>query len=82
MAEVGGIFSNTVFSYLETECGLFQWLYPELSYLGMNMWKMTKEYYDHANFRIHCREMLKCPLIQFTKSEYQTHQVRNFRITP
>ncbi|MDD2389851.1 MAG: hypothetical protein PHP23_08990 [Desulfobacterales bacterium] len=64
LATVGGVFSNAVSPYIETGCGLFQLPCPELSYLGMNRWGMTKEQYDHATFRAHCRNILKYPLIQ------------------
>ncbi len=74
LAQVGGVFSDAVSSYIEAGCGLFQLPCPELSYLGMNRWGMTKEQYDHPNFRIHCREILKYPLIQvqaFAQAGYE-----------
>jgi predicted secreted protein len=64
LATVGGVFSDAVSAYIESGCGLFQLPCPELSYLGINRWGMTKEQYDHPNFRAHCREILKYPLVQ------------------
>lgn len=31
---------------------------PEVTYLGMKRWGMTKEQYDTASYRRHCRELL------------------------
>lgn len=74
LASVGGVFSDVVSSYIEAGCGLFQLPCPELSYLGMNRWGMTKEQYDHPNFRSHCRNILRYPLAQlqaFTQGGYE-----------
>jgi len=64
LATVGGVFSDAVSSYIKEGCGLFQLPCPELSYLGINRWGMTKEQYDHANFRSHCRNILRYPVVQ------------------
>ena len=64
LAAVGGVFSEAVAAYIDRGCGLFQLPCPELSYLGINRWGMTREQYDHPNFRAHCRDILKYPLIQ------------------
>lgn len=74
LATAGGIFSDAVSSYIEKGCGLFQLPCPELSYLGINRWGMTKEQYDHPNFRAHCRKILRYPLVQiqaFTQAGYE-----------
>lgn len=74
LATERGIFSNVVSPYIEAGCGLFQLPCPELSYLGMNRWGMTKEQYDHPNFRAHCRDILRYPLVQlqaFARAGYE-----------
>jgi predicted secreted protein len=74
LAGVGGVFMDSLGSYIESGCGLFQLPCPETTYLGMNRWGMTKEQYDHANFRAHCREILKFPLVQlqaFAEAGYE-----------
>jgi predicted secreted protein len=45
--------------HLEAGVGLFQLPCPEAGYLGMNRWGMTREQYDHSNFRSHCRAVLR-----------------------
>jgi len=64
LATVGGVFHEEISSCLDGGYGLFQLPCPELSYLGVNRWGMTKEQYDHPNFRAHCRDVLKYPFIQ------------------
>jgi predicted secreted protein len=74
LATTGGVFSAAVGSYIEAGCGLFQLPCPEVSYLGMNRWGMTREQYDHPNFRAHCREILRVPLVQiqaFAQAGYE-----------
>jgi predicted secreted protein len=74
LATERGIFSNAVSSYIEKGCGLFQLPCPELSYIGMNRWGMTKEQYDHPNFRVHCRDILRYPMVQlqaFVQAGYE-----------
>ncbi|GBC60695.1 DUF523 domain-containing protein [Desulfonema ishimotonii] len=46
----------------------------EATYLGMNRWGMTREQYDHPNFRRHCREILNVSVDQieaFSSSGYE-----------
>ena len=64
LATVGGVFSDALSAYIDAGYGIFQLPCPELSYLGINRWGMTREQYDHPNFRAHCRDILKYPLIQ------------------
>ena len=74
LAEVGGVFQDPVAPYIASGAGLFQLPCPETTYLGMNRWGMTREQYDHANFRAHCRDILKYPLIQlqaFAQAGYE-----------
>jgi len=74
LAAVGGIFRDGIASCLEEGCGIFQLPCPEVSYLGMNRWGMTKEQYDHPNFRTHCRDILRYPLVQiqaFARAGYR-----------
>jgi predicted secreted protein len=59
LAVTGGVYKDVLAPYIENGTGLLQLPCPELSYLGANRWGMTKEQYDHPNFRSHCREILK-----------------------
>ncbi|MDJ0622385.1 MAG: hypothetical protein QNJ17_05440 [Desulfocapsaceae bacterium] len=51
LAPVQGVLTETIRPYLDDGCGLFQLPCPEVSYLGMNRWGMTREQYDHPAFR-------------------------------
>lgn len=64
LADTGGVHTDAVRSYVASGCGLFQLPCPELSYLGMHRWGMTKEQYDHANFRKHCQDILEHPMLE------------------
>ena len=44
--------------------GLVQLPCPETSYLGMTRWGMTKEQYDTAGYRAHCRTILGPVLLE------------------
>ena len=64
LAPVGGVVTEAVAPFIESGTGLFQLPCPELTYLGLNRWGMTREQYDHPNYRSHCRRILEYPLIQ------------------
>jgi predicted secreted protein len=64
LASIGGVFTAPISEYIQSGCGLMQLPCPEVTYLGMNRWGMTKEQYDHPNFRRHCREILEYPIVQ------------------
>ncbi len=64
LAAVEGVFTDHVSKHIQSGCGILQLPCPEVSYLGMNRWGMTKEQYNHPNFRQHCREILTNPLVQ------------------
>lgn len=63
LARVRGAHTKLLREYLDAGVGLIQLPCPELTYLGDNRWGMTREQYDHANFRAHCRSILM-PSIQ------------------
>mgnify|MGYP000501244457 CR=1 FL=1 len=62
LARVSGAHTELLREYLEAGVGLIQLPCPELTYLGANRWGMTREQYDHANFRAHCESILKAPI--------------------
>ncbi len=74
LADVPGVKTDAISAYVESGCGLLQLPCSELSYLGVNRWGMTREQYDHPNYRAHCREVLKYPMIQlraFARAGYE-----------
>ena len=62
LARVKGAHTELLREYLDAGVGLIQLPCPELTYLGANRWGMTREQYDHANFRAHCESILKAPI--------------------
>ena len=58
LARTGGVYKEIVTPCLENGVGLIQLPCPELTYLGMKRWGMTKEQYDVPAFRSHCRTLL------------------------
>ncbi|MBF0203193.1 MAG: DUF523 domain-containing protein [Desulfamplus sp.] len=53
-----GVLCAALNSFIQNGFGLIQLPCPETSYLGINRWGMSKEQYDHPNFRQHCRNIL------------------------
>ena len=45
--------------HLATGAGLLQLPCPEMTYLGLKRWEMTKDQYDTPFFRRHCRKILQ-----------------------
>jgi predicted secreted protein len=72
LALTGGVYREVLETYIRDGIGLFQLPCPELSYLGVNRWGMTREQYDHPNFRSHCKEILKHPVNQI-EALFQEH---------
>lgn len=59
LARYPGVFIEALKEHWEKGHGLFQLPCPEITYLGMNRWGMTREQYDHPNFRRHCERLLE-----------------------
>ncbi len=64
LALTGGVYCEVLETYFRDGTGIIQLPCPELSYLGANRWGMTREQYDHPNFRFHCKKILKDPVNQ------------------
>jgi len=64
LAFTGGVYHEVLEAYIRDGKGIFQLPCPEISYLGVNRWGMTREQYDHPMFRSHCKEILKHPVNQ------------------
>ncbi|WP_341830623.1 CD3072 family TudS-related putative desulfidase [Desulfovermiculus halophilus] len=75
LATVGGVFTDSVSEYIQSGCGFLQLPCPEVTYLGMNRWGMTKEQYDHPNFRRHCREILIYPMVHIQASVQAGYEI-------
>lgn len=59
LARYAGVFIEALEDYLKRGVGLIQLPCPEVTYLGMYRWGMTREQYDHPRFRRHCREIFE-----------------------
>jgi predicted secreted protein len=59
-----GAYFEELENYMNEGVGIYQLPCPEISYLGMKRWGMTKEQYNTPNFVNHCKEVLKYPLVE------------------
>jgi predicted secreted protein len=64
LALTGGVYHDFLEAYIRNGIGIFQLPCSEFSSLGVNRWGMTREQYDHPNFRSHCKEILEHPVNQ------------------
>ncbi|NLI82230.1 MAG: hypothetical protein GX443_11190 [Deltaproteobacteria bacterium] len=64
LAKVRGVHKEVVKEHLDAGLGLIQLPCPELTYLGTNRWGMTREQYDHSNFRSHCEAILRAAVTE------------------
>jgi predicted secreted protein len=64
LAQVSGVHTDLLREHLDAGVGLVQLPCPELTYLGTNRWGMTREQYDHANFRAHCEAILRPSVLE------------------
>ena len=73
-----GAHKKIVSAYLEAGTGIMQLPCPEMTFLGLKRWGMSKEQYDHVNYRRHCREIL-APLVdqlqEYSKNGYELEAV-------
>ncbi len=60
---------------VEEDLGIIQLPCPEITYLGMDRWGMTKNQYNYPAYRNHCREMLKPVVDQIVEYQRQNYEV-------
>lgn len=70
LATCEGVYHNVIEEYTKKGFGLLQLPCPETGYLGLNRWGMTREQYNHHNFRSYCHEILQPTL----------HQIKAFNV--
>jgi len=58
LAHYRGARTDVVSPLIEAGIGIVQLPCPEATYLGMRRWGMTREQYDVAAYRRHCRQVL------------------------
>ena len=76
LALTGGVYREVLETYFREGTGIVQLPCPELSYLGANRWGMTREQYDHPNFRSHCKKILKHPVNQIKTLHQANYDIR------
>lgn len=58
-----GVHQETVSRYMEAGTGIIQLPCPEMSFIGLKRWGMSKNQYDTINYRNHCKEIL-IPIVE------------------
>lgn len=74
LAHYSGALLPVVNKYLEAGVGIVQLPCPEMTYLGLKRWGMTKNQYDTVFYRRHCIELLNTyvdQIIEYTNNGYQ-----------
>ena len=78
LAHYPGALLPVVNKHLATGAGLLQLPCPEMSYLGLKRWGMSKDQYDTPFFRRHCRKILQ-PYIdqiaEYVANGYSVEQI-------
>jgi predicted secreted protein len=78
LATYNGVLKEAVNDFIEKGYGIIQLPCPEVTYLGMNRWGMSKDQYDHPSYRRHCKKILEPYADQieaFANADYQIHGV-------
>jgi predicted secreted protein len=58
LATYGGAMKSLVAGYIDKGYGIIQLPCPETTFCGLQRWGMSKNQYDHPNYRRHCRALL------------------------
>jgi predicted secreted protein len=58
LATYSGAYKSLVSDYLNNGYGIIQLPCPETTFCGLQRWGMSRNQYDHPNYRRHCREIL------------------------
>jgi predicted secreted protein len=85
LADTGGVYRDALQAYIERGTGLLQLPCPETCYLGLNRWGMSKEQYDHRNYRSFCKQLLEPTMMQleaFRAAGYQIVAVAGVNGSP
>jgi predicted secreted protein len=58
LAVYSGAMKSLVTDYINNDYGIIQLPCPETTFCGLQRWGMSRNQYDHPNYRRHCREIL------------------------
>ena len=73
LAKYNGVLEPVVSKYMSSGTGIIQLPCPEMTYLGLKRWEMTREQYDTPFFRRHCIKILRPyvdQIIEYTHNGY------------
>lgn len=59
----------------ERDLAIIQLPCPEITFLGMDRWGMTKNQYDNEMYRSHCRNILSSIINQLVEYEKQGYEI-------
>lgn len=78
LALYAGAVERVVKKYLAAGIGMIQLPCPELTYLGLKRWGMTRDQYDTPYYRRHCTTILTPyvdQIVDYTRNGYQVEAV-------
>ena len=58
LANYQGAMKSLIMDYINDGCGIIQLPCPETTFCGLQRWGMSRNQYDHPNYRRHCRRLL------------------------
>ncbi|MCC5908946.1 MAG: DUF523 domain-containing protein [Clostridiaceae bacterium] len=73
-----GAHKQTICKYIEQDIGIIQLPCPEMTYLGINRWGMSKNQYDTPKYRKHCRGILIDiveQLVDYKRKGYEIQEI-------
>ncbi|KAB3536060.1 DUF523 domain-containing protein [Alkaliphilus pronyensis] len=59
LAQYGGAIRKLVTDYVNEGIGIIQLPCPEITFLGLERWGMTKNQYDTPSYRKHCKKLIE-----------------------
>ncbi|MBN1405450.1 MAG: hypothetical protein JW946_02915 [Candidatus Omnitrophica bacterium] len=78
LATYSGALKSLVTDYINKDYGIIQLPCPETTFCGLQRWGMSRNQYDHPNYRRHCREIL-IPVVDqirlYKKSGYAIEEI-------
>lgn len=75
LARYAGVFQELIVQLIQRQCGIVQLPCPELQYMGLKRWDMTKEQYDFVNYRQFCRKLADDMVKQMLMYQVQGYQL-------
>lgn len=78
LATYGGAMKSLMTELMDQGYGIIQLPCPEMTFCGIQRWGMSRNQYDHPNYRRHCRSILE-PIVDqiqiYSENGYAVEQV-------